>query len=360
VSAKVEILIGHLKRKGASTMKITTIGLDIAKLVFSAHGADEHGRTVVRKKLRRSQVMEYFSALQPCTVAMEACAGAHQWARQLQSVGHTVRLIAPQYVKPYVKTNKNDAADAEAICEAARQANMRFVSIKSVEQQEILCLHRARQQFVKSCTAQANQIRGLLAEFGLVVPQGLNKLHSEVPRLLEQPSLPTRVSQLLHGLMEHLRHLERQRGELERQITLWHRQSPASRRLEAIPGIGVLTATALVGTLAQAQGFANGRQLAACLGVVPRQHSTGGKQRLLGISKRGDGYLRTLLIHGGRALVSAVKRKPQDNAQSRWLRQLIERRGANVAAVAVANKNARIAWALLTHAKDYEPQHAAD
>lgn len=342
-------------------MEITAIGFDIAKNVFQVHGADANGKVVARKKLKRAQVLAYFAALPPCLVGMEACGGAHDWARKLQQLGHTVRLIPPQYVKAYVKTNKNDAIDAEAIWEAVTRPNMRFAAIKSVEQQMLLSLHRARSGLMKSRVAQANQIRGLLAEFGIVVPQGIRKLFSEVPALIDADgdnALPQPMRELIHRLMDHLRHLERQVGELEVQIQLWHRQSPASKKIEAIPGIGVLSATAFVATVGDPKNFRDGRQVSAWMGVVPRQRSSGGKQELLGISKHGEVYLRTLFIHGARSVVKSVQRKTQPDTRWRWLLELIKRRGVNVAAVALANKNARIAWALLARDSTFRPDYA--
>ena len=335
-------------------MKVTTVGIDLAKSVFQVHGVNEHGKTVVRKQLKRQQMAEFFARLPPCLIGMEACGSAHHWARKLRTLGHEVRLMAPQFVKPYVKTNKNDAADAEAICEAVGRPTMRFVPIKDVEQQALLALHRARQGFIKARTAQANQIRGLLAEFGLVLPQGMAHLLRCVPELLEDAAneLPGAFRLLVQRLMDHLRELDRQATELETQILAWHRSSELSRKLEAVPGIGPLTASALVATIGDAKNFANGRQLAAWLGLVPRQHSSGGKNVLLGISKRGDTYLRTLLIHGARSVIYHAQRRLDEAS---WLPKLLQRRNANVAAVALANKNARIVWALLAHERDYQP-----
>ena len=338
-------------------MKITTIGIDLAKSVFQVHGVDERGKTVLKKQLKRAQMAAFFANLSPCLVGMEACGGAHYWARKLQGFGHTVRLMAPQFVKPYVKTNKNDAADAQAICEAVARPNMRFVAIKSVEQQAVLALHRARQSFVKSRTAQANQIRGLLGEYGLIIPQGIAHIAKRVPELIEDASneLPGAFRILVDRLMDHLKGLDQQVAELEAQIKAWHRDSDASRRLEQVPGIGPITASALVASIGEAKNFDNGRQVAAWLGLVPRQHSTGGKATLLGISKRGDSYLRTLLIHGARSVILAARRK---TAQGGWLQELLKRRNPNVAAVALANKNARIAWALLAHHRRYRADYA--
>ena len=338
-------------------MTVTTIGVDLAKNVLQVHGVNEHGKAVVRKQLNRHRVAEFFANLPPCLVGMEACGSAHHWARKLRALGHDVRLMAPQFVKPYVKTNENDAADAEAICEAVARPTMRFVPIKDVEQQALLALHRARQGFVKARTAQSNQIRGLLAEFGLIVPQGISHLATRVPELLEDASneLPGPFRLLLQRLMDHLKELDRQASELEAQIISWHRDSALSRKLAAVPGIGPITASALVATVGDAKNFANGRQLAAWLGVVPRQNSSGGKNLLLGISKRGDNYLRTLLIHGARSVIYSAERKTNEVG---WLAKLLHRRNANVAAVALANKTARIVWALLAQNREYQPGYA--
>jgi len=339
-------------------MQITTVGLDLAKNVFQVHGVNEHGKVVLRKQLHRDQVAPLFANLPACLVGMEACASAHHWARKLQSFGHTVRLMAPQFVKPYVKSNKNDAADAEAICEAVARPNMRFVPIKNIEQQSVLALHRARQGFVKARTAQANQIRGLMGEYGLIVPQGIGHIAKRVPDLIEDASidLPGSFRLLIDRLLEHLKVLQQQVEEIEVQIKAWHRASGASRRLEKVPGIRPLTATALVATIGDAKNFDNGRQLAAWLGLVPRQHSSGGKSNLLGMSKRGDAYLRTMLIHGARSVIyRATQRADADS----WLLKLTNRRNKNVAAVALANKTARTIWALLAHDREFKPDYAA-
>ena len=339
-------------------MKITTIGMDLAKNVIQVHGADAHGRTAVRKQLKRDQVLPFFANLEMCLVGMEACGSAHHWARKLAELGHTVKLMAPQFVKPYVKTNKNDTADAEAICEAVMRPNMRFVPVKSAEQQGVLALHRARQGFVKARTAQANQSRGLLAEFGIVIAQGIAHIYKQLPEILEdgENGLPGRFRQLLERLGEHLRVLDRQVDELEGEIQLWHRDNVASRKLAAIPGIGPITASALVASIGDARHFENARQFAAWVGLVPRQHSSGGKPMLLGISKRGDVYLRTLLIHGARAVIRYAQRRVP-NPES-WIQRLLDRRNKNVAAVALANKNARIVWALLAHDREFRPDYA--
>ena len=329
-------------------MKITTIGIDLAKAVFQIHGVDERGKVAVRKQLKRSEMSSYFANLETCLIGMEACGSAHYWARKLEGYGHTVKLMAPQFVKPYVKTNKHDMADAEAICEAVSRPNMRYVSVKTVEQQAILSVHRARQGFVKARTAQANQIRGLLSEFGIVIPQGIRSITKRMPDILEdgENGLPGMMRNLLERLTENLKEMDRQVDELEKQIGLWHRENEASRRLAEIAGIGPITASAIVATVGNAREFKNGRQLAAWMGLVPRQNSSGGKQNLLGISKRGDTYLRTLLIHGARAVIRFAENKAEPES---WLRKLMVRRNKNVAAVALANKNARIVWALLAN-----------
>lgn len=337
-------------------MQITTVGIDLAKNVFQVHGVNQRGKAVLRKQLRRDHVAAFFANLPRCLVGMEACGGAHHWARKLQGLGHTVRLMAPQFIKPYVKSNKTDVADAEAICEAVSRPTMRFVPIKNIEQQSVLALHRVRQGFVKARTAQANQIRGLLGEYGLVVPQGIAHVASRVPDLIEDASneLPDIFRQLIVRLLEHLKELQREVEEIEAQIRTWHRSSETSRRLEKVPGIGPLTATALAATVGDAKNFDNGRQLAAWLGLVPRQHSSGGKPTLLGMSKRGDAYLRTLLIHGARSVIYRARQRV--DAES-WLVKLTRRRNANVAAVALANKTARITWALLARNREFQPDY---
>jgi len=340
-------------------MKITTIGIDLAKNVFQVHGVDERGKAVARKQLKRKDVVKFFANLEPCLIGMEACGSAHYWARKLTELGHTVRLIAPQFVKPYVKTNKNDRNDAEAICEAVGRPNMCFVPVKTAEQQAVLSVHRARQGFVKARTAQANQIRGLLAEFGIVIPKGIGHIAQRLPEILEdgENALPGMMRQLVRDLGAQLKVVDKQVEEMERQIKLWHRDSEPSRKLEAIAGIGPLTASAYVATVGDAKSFKNARQVPAWLGMVPRHEGTGGKVKLGRISKRGDVYLRTLLIHGARAVIRQVERKP--NQADGWLKKLLARRNKNVAAVALAAKNARIAWALLAHERTYQSDYVA-
>lgn len=337
-------------------MKLMAIGIDLAKNVFQVHGVNEYGKTTLKKQIKRDQMPAFFANLPPCLIGTEACGGAYYWARKLRSVGRTVRLMAPQFVKPYVKTNKNDAADAEAICETVGRPNMRFVPLENVEQQAILALHRVRQGFVKARTAQANQIRGLLAEFGIVAPQGLSHISARVPELIEDASneLPGAFRILIQRLLGHLKELDSQVDQLEAEIERSHRDSEASRKLEKIPGLGPITASTSVATIGDARTFENGRQLAAWIGLVPAQSSSGGKTNLLGMSKRGDSYLRTLLIHGARSAVRAFQSK-QDRSGNPWLQQLLVRQNLNVAAVALANKNARTIWALLVHERQYDP-----
>lgn len=338
-------------------MTITTVGLDIAKQVIQVHAVDERGKPVLRKQLKRQQVLPFFANLAPCLIGIEACGGAHDWARRLSALGHTVKLMAPQFVKPYRKANKHDAADAEAICEAVSRPSMRFVPVKNAEQQASMALHRVRQGFVADRTAQGNQIRGLLAEFGLVVPKGMAALKQRLPGILgdAENGLPGAFRDLLRTLADHLAELDRQVEDITRRIEAVHRENPLSRRLAQIPGIGPLIATALLAAIGDIRSFANGRQLAAWLGLVPKQSSTGGHTRILGISKRGDVYLRTLLIHGARSALKAAKNKADDDGT--WLTRLADRRNPNIAAVALANKNARIAFALLAHDRDYQPGH---
>jgi transposase len=339
-------------------MKITTVGIDLAKNVFQVHGVNEHGKTVLRKQLKRNQVAVFFANIPRCVIGMEACGSAHHWARKLRGFGHDVRLMAPQFVKPYVKTNKNDAADAEAICEAVGRPNMRFVPIKNIEQQGVLALHRVRQGFVKARTAQANQIRGLLAEFGIVIPLGIVNIAKNVPELIEDASneLPGSFRLLVQRLLEQLKGFDQQVREIESEIVAWHRTNDDSRKLAKMPGIGPITASAMVASIGDAKSFKNGRQVSAWLGLVPKQNSTGGKTVLLGMSKRGDSYLRTLLIQGARSVIYALQRKKEP--VEGWLNRLLKRRNTNVAAVALANKNARIIWALLSGDRGFRSDYA--
>jgi transposase len=349
-------------------MKVTTVGLDLAKSVLQAHAVNVSGHRVFNRQLRRNQVIEFFARLEPCVIAMEACSGAHHWARRLQALGHQVRLIAPQYVKAFVKTNKNDAADAEAICIAARQPDMRFVSPKNPEQQGVMALHALRAGAMKTRNAQASRLRGLLAEFGIVIPQSIAQVYKRVPEALEDATneIPAFMRVALQAEYDQLKLQEQHLQAVHSMIQRWHRDCAASRAVERIPGVGVLSATALVASMGEASSYTNGRQVSAWAGIVPKQHSSGGKQRLLGISKRGDAYLRTLLIHGARSVISALKRRLKTGLDpalfsrtERWLLALVNRRNANVAAVALANKNVRTAWAMLAHGKPYETDHVS-
>lgn len=340
-------------------MKVTRIGLDIAKHVFQVHGVDERGKVVVRKSLTRGRVREFFANLPACMVGIEACGGAHYWARELAKLGHTVHLMAGQFVSPYRKSGKNDANDAEAICEAVGRPNMRFVPAKDEEQQAVLMVHRARSLMVASRTAQVNQIRGLLGEFGIVVPQGVHKLREQLPDILEdaENGLPGLGRQILAQLLEQVRYFDQQLQHYERRIAQIAAQSEPAKRLMAIEGVSPITATAMVASVGEAKTFENGRQFAAWLGLTPRQHSSGGKSRLGRISKRGDGYLRTLLVHGTRAVLRTVERRT--DTKSRWAKALQSRSGNNVAAVALAAKHARIIWAMLAKGTDYRTATAA-
>ena len=333
--------------------EIATVGLALAKSWFQVHGADAQGRPVLRKKLARGKLLEFFANLPPCLVGMAACASAHHWARELSKLGHEVRLMPPQYVKPYVKTNKHDAADAEAICEAVTRPTMRFVPVKTIEQQTMAQLHRIRQLLVKQKTMQVNALRGHLAELGIVRGQGVGKA-SQLMRLVEDAgddALPAKMRQQLQHLVELVRDLHRRLAEIDRELGELAREHPAARRLATIPGVGPITATALVVAIGDIGRFRSGRHLAAYLGLVPKQHASGGKARLGTISKRGSTYLRTLLAHGARALVRVMRMRPEPRED--WIGRLLQRRPVNVAVMAQANKTARIAWALLTKEEDY-------
>lgn len=336
-------------------MNVSRIGVDLAKTVFQLHGVDRQEQVTLRRQLRRQQMLDFFRKLPPCLVGMEACSSAHYWARELGKLGHTVKLIAPQFVKPYVKSNKNDANDAAAICEAVSRPSMRFVPIKSTEQQDIQAVHRIRSGLIRQRTAKGNQIRGLLAEYGIVVPQRLPALRRALALLLDTNGngLSERFCRLLRGEWRDLQELDRRVDELDQEIQRIAAASPVAKRLQQIPGIGPITATALLAAIGNVGQFRQGRDLAAWLGLVPRQHSSGGKDCLQGISKRGDSYLRTLLIHGARAVVRTAAGKT--DARSDWINRLRQRRNKNIAAVAVANKNARIAWALMSKDSDYQP-----
>lgn len=331
-------------------MKLKAIGLDLAKNVFQVHGVDDRDRPVLCRQLKRAQVLEFFARLEPCVVGMEACASAHYWGRKLAALGHTVRLIAPKYVKAYVKTNKNDARDAEAICEALLRPSMRFVALKSPEQQGLLGLHRLRQGLIDARTALVNQLRGLLGEFGVVVAAGRRHFEQALPRLIAQESseVPALLREELEPMRLQLIGLNDRIAQLEGRIAAWHRQSEASRRAAEVPGVGMLTASAAVASIGDPKVFDSGRGFAAWLGMTPGQHASGGRQRLLGITKRGDAYLRKLFIHGARSRVRAHR-----TGTDAWLDGLLARRPKNVAVVALAQRNARVVWALLASGEHY-------
>lgn len=337
-------------------MSVVTIGLDLAKSVFQIHGVDREGRVVLRRRVGRHRLVTVFAGLPPCRIGLEACASAHYWARRLAGLGHDVRLIPPQYVKPYVKRNKTDAADAEAICEAAARPNMRFVPVKSIEQQAILALHRTRALLIRQRTQLANAVRGLSAEFGLVVPQGIRHLSGLRAAIAEAESeeLPREASQAIELLFEHLDAVNERVESVETQIKDWHAANELSQRLAGVPGIGPLTASALVGAIGTGTQFTSARRLAAWLGLTPRVTASGGKQHIGRISRGGDRYLRTLLIHGARAVIGALRRAL--SAPRPWVVSLASRRPVNVAATALAHKNARIVWALITRGESYRPE----
>jgi transposase len=340
-------------------MQITTIGIDLAKSVFQVHGVDGSGAVVIQKKLRRSQVLSFLKMLPPCIVGMEACATSHYWAREIGALGHEVRLMAPSYVKAYVRRQKNDAADAEAICEAVTRPTMRFVPVKSADRQAVLVLHRARELLVRQRTMLINAIRGHCAEFGLIAPQGARRISEliEPMRQVVAQNLPDLARTTILMLANQLDVLASQINALERRLLAWHRQDQDSQRLATIPGVGIITATALSATITDPSLFRSGREFAAFLGLVPRQNSSGGKQRLGRISKKGDGYLRKLLVVGA---TSVIRRSRTSTAASAsWINGLLERRPARVVTVAMANKTARIVWAVLRRGEIYRVQARA-
>ncbi len=334
-------------------MNITTLGIDIAKSVFQLHGTNEQGKVELKKRLRRNQLLAYMAKLPPCLVGMEACGGAHYWGRKFQEYGHRVKLIAPQYVKPYVKTNKNDYNDAEAINEAVGRPTMRFVGIKALWQQDIQTLHRARSRLMQIRSSLSSHTRGLLMEYGIVIPKQIGQLRQGLPAILEdaENDLSPDIRALFAGLYEELQSLDKLINEKDKQVSAIHRESELSQRLGEVEGIGPLTATAFVAAVGDAKMFKRGRDCSAWLGLVPRQFSSGGKTILGGISKRGDRYLRTNLIHGARSVISRADNKT--DARSRWIQQLKARVGMNKACVALANKNARILWAIMASGERY-------
>lgn len=334
-------------------MEITTIGLDIAKRVFQAHGVDASGKAVLRRKLGRAEVLGFFKSLPPCLVGIEACGTAHHWAREIRALGHEVRLMPASYVKPYVKRGKTDAADAEAICEAVTRPTMRFVPIKSAEQQAVLMLHRARELLVRQRTMLVNALRGHMAELGIVAPQGIARVADLLVVLMDEDEarLPALARVALRSLAAELDAVGRRVADIEAAILAWHKDNDASRRLATIPGIGPITASAIVATITDPAQFQSARQLAAWIGLVPRQNSSGGKQRQGGISKQGDRTLRRLLVLGATAVIRHARTKT--TADTAWLRGVLERRPARLASVAQANKTARIVWAVLVRGGSY-------
>ena len=333
---------------------ITTIGLDIAKSVFQVHGVNAAGQVVIRRQLKRRHVLAFFQKLPPCLIGIEACASSHHWSRELQALGHTVRLMPPAYVKPYVKRQKNDATDAEAICEAVARANMRFVETKTPEQQSCLMLHRTRHLFIRQQTAVINAIRAHLAEFGIVAPVGRNGV-AELLGVVADPSekrVPEVARACLAALGAQLRVLKAQILEFDRMITAWHRSSETSRRLDDCPGVGPTLATALVATVADPKAFRSGRNFSAWIGLVPKQHSSGGKDRLGSISKQGDRYLRSLFVAGALAVIRYAK--IHGTKHRPWLTALLARRPTKVAAIALANKIARMVWAMMAKGERYK------
>jgi len=339
------------------TMHIKRIGLDLAKYVFEVHAVDAQDEVVLRKTLRRDSVAQFFAELEPCIVGMEACCGSHYWARVLTDLGHEVRLISPQFVKPYVKYNKNDRNDAEAICEAIGRPSMRFVPPKSAEQLEIQAVHRIRQRVVANRTRLVNQVRGLLGEHGVVVARDITRIRRALGEIADshESAFGDIFIDMLRDMRDELAELDIRLAGYNRRIKNLFRSNEMCQRIGQIEGVGPITATALVAAIGDKSCFKNGRQFAAWLGLVPKQHSSGGKARLLGISKRGDRYLRTLLIHGARAVLGKAAGKT--DARSQWIGRMRERRHPNVVAVAIANKNARIIWSLLSRDQEYRPDH---
>lgn len=339
--------------------KVITIGLDIAKHVFQVHGVDKAGTVVIRRKLRRAEILQFFEGLEPCLVGIEACATGHHWARSIMALGHKVKLMPPTYVKPYVKRQKNDAADAEAICEAVTRPTMRFVPVKGEEQQGILVLHRTRELLIRQRTMLINALRAHLAEFGIVMAQGRAGVATLVA-LVEDDEHDLIPAIARHGLLavaDQLRDAHERVAAIERKILAWHRSNEQSRRLETIPGVGPITASAIAATITDASLFRSGRELAAWIGLVPRQNSSGGKERLGHISKKGDPYIRRLLVIGAHAVLRFARNGKATT--TKWASALLARKPYKLAAVALANKMARIVWALMTKNEEFRPLPAA-
>lgn len=334
--------------------KISVLGIDLAKNLFQLHGVDNKGNIVLRKRLSRDTLLSFAANLSKCLIGMEACGGSNYWARELTKLGHEVKLMAPQFVKPYVKSNKNDMADAEAICEAVTRKNMRFVAIKTTEAQDVQAIHRVRSRLVANKTALMNEIRGLLQEYGLAIPQGTNQLKATMVKINEQGKLTPKIKTVTGEVYQELLEVEKKIKFYDQQIKEIHGQNEICQKIEKIDGVGIITATAIFAAIGNAQNFKNGRQLAAYLGLVPRQHSSGGKDKLLGISKRGDSYLRCLLVHGARSVIRCLSTTKREDKHYDAIRGILERRGHNRACVALANKNARIIWALITKEAEYK------
>lgn len=334
-------------------MNIKTLGIDIAKNSFQVHGVDYAGKKVINKAITRNKLTEFINQLPQCLIGMEACSGSNYWGQKFTEMGHEVKLISPQFVKPYVKSNKNDAVDAEAICEAVTRPNMRFVAIKNKEQQDIQSIHKVRARLVKERTAQANQIRGLLHEYGVIIPQGLSYVMSELPLILKDVNneLTSCGRKLFHDLYIELKNIDFKVEEYNQRIDSICKSNDICKLLCKLPGVGALTATAITALVGNINIFKNGRELSAYLGLVPKQHSSGGKAKLLGISKRGDRYVRCLLIHGARAVL--FRAKSLSTNKTNWVKELILRRGFNRAVVALANKNARTIWAIMTKGEEF-------
>jgi transposase len=340
-------------------MEISTIGLDLAKSIFQVHAVDAAGEAVVRKALPRAQVLPFFAKLPPCLVGMEACGTSHHWARELAKLGHEVRLMPPAYVKPYVKRGKTDAADAEAICEAVTRPSMRFVPVKSAEQQAALALHRTRDLLVKQRTQLVNMVRGLLAEFGIEMARGLHHALNLAARLSagEAAEVPALAERVVKGLADQIGALQVQLGMLEKELLAWHRSNELSQRLATIPGVGVISATALAASVTEPERFRSGRQFAASLGLTPLQNCSGGKERMGRISRMGDRYLRRLLVVGMTSLVRRARARP-DVVDPRFV-AMLQRKPVRVVTVAAANRTARVVWAIMTHGGTYRTPLAA-
>lgn len=354
--ARLEMGFLPITRRGRD-MKVTRVGLDIAKEVFEVHGVNEHGKVEMRRQLRRARVLEFFATLDRCLIGMETGSGAHYWARELQKLGHTVRLMAPRFVKPYRKNDKSDCNDAEAICEAVGRPNMRFVAVKSEEQQGVLSLHRMHAGVKGERDALANRLRGLLGEFGVVLPKGAARLRGGLPAVISRERLPVLMNQVLAEGLQRLRELDGQVSRQERQIRALAQHSEPARRLMEARGIGPMTATAAVATIGDAKLFTSGRAVSAWLGLVPRHSGTGGKLWMGSITGKGDTYLRTLFVQGARSVMNTTRGKT--DPLSLWVERLRARRGDNVAAVALAAKNVRMVWAMLARGEAYRSPQTA-